>query len=212
MAFLLLNATPSAAVATNGTIAFTLPNASQWGQVSQQTGHKMYSRGLQALLSFDSGDFTLSASGATVTATYKGTSSIPANTLVELQLEAPGADNWISPEKFSYNVFDAYGNVRASIPHVLRVAFGAPAAASATAVVNAAARAGTVTTTYATPVVLDVPRTLAVKSSTTDTTQTVTMRGTDEFGVAVTEGSVRVLNVVNCESGGNPRSQHSGAP
>jgi hypothetical protein len=187
MAFLLLNATPSAAVATNGTIAFTLSDASQWGQVSQQTGHKMYSRGLQALLSFDAGDFTLSASGATVTATYKGTTSIPANTLVELQLDAPGPDNWISPETFTQNIKDAYGNVRATMPSVIRVSFGAPAAASATKVVNASARAGTVTTTYATPVVLDVPRTLAVKSSTTDTTQTVTVKGTDEYGVAITE-------------------------
>lgn len=189
MAFLLLNATPSAPVATNGTIAFTLSNASQWGQVSQQGGHKMYSRGLQALLSFDTGDFTLSASGATVTATYKGTTSIPANTLVELQLDAPGPDNWISPETFTQNIKDAYGNIRATMPNVARVAFGAPAAASATTVVNAAARTGANTlTTYTTPVVLDVPRTLAyVSSNVGDTTQTVTVRGTDEYGVALTE-------------------------
>lgn len=187
MSFVIVNNTPSAAVATGGTIAFALANASVLGQVKFEGNHVLYARGLQAQFAFP-GDFTISYSGSTATVTYNGTTSIPANTLVELQLETAGENNYLGVAGAPADkVSDILGNLRAVVARPVRVLFGAVAAASATAILNAAARAGTVKNTYATAVVNDVPRGLAVKSSTTDTTQTVTVFGTDEFGVAMSE-------------------------
>lgn len=184
MSFEILTVTPSSAVATNGTIAFTISPIANGGQFIYQGKHTAYAEGLQSNLTFPT-DFSLSLSGATLTLTYLGTTSIPAGTAVKLQLDLPGGDNYLASGPST--LYDAYGNFRGTTAGLFRLSFGAPAAASATAVVNASARAGTVTTTYTNPVVLDIPRTLAVKSSTTDTTQVVTVKGLDEYGVAVTE-------------------------
>jgi hypothetical protein len=187
MSFVIVNATPSSAVATGGTIAFALANASVLGQVKFEGNHVLYARGLQAQFAFPT-DFAIAYSGSTATVTYNGTTSIPAGTLVELQLESAGENNYLFKSTEPQDaVKDILGNIRATVARPVRVLFGAVAAASATAVVNAAARAGVVKNTYASAVVLDVPRGLAVKSSTTDTTQTVTVFGTDEFGVAMSE-------------------------
>ena len=191
MAFLSLNATPSAAVATNGTIAFTLANASLWGQVKNEGGHQMYSRGLQAMFNFNAGDFTLSASSTTVTLTYKGTSTIPANTLCELQLQTAGENNYLGDGKGTVLdqrevVKDAFGNIRANVARPIRVEFGAPATASATAILNAQALAVTTVVTLATPFIMDVPRGLTIKSSGADTA-VITFRGFDEYNVAMSE-------------------------
>jgi hypothetical protein len=188
MSFVIVNATPSAAVATGGTIAFALANSSTLGQVKLEGAHVLYARGLQAQFNFPN-DFTIAYSGSTATVTYNGTTSIPAGTLVELQLEQAGENNYLTVggSITGDTTKDILGNVRAVNARLQRVIFGAVAAASATAVVNASARAGTVKTTYATPVVLDVPRGLTVKSSTTDTTQTVIVFGIDEYGAAMSE-------------------------
>jgi hypothetical protein len=182
----------AAAVATNGTFTFSLANAADWGTVKLEGGHVLYAEGLQAAFTHPT-DFTLSASGATVTVTYKGTTSIPAGSVVRIQLETPGENNYLADGKGGLDArergADSLGNPRWSTAKLVRVFYGAPAAASATSVVNASARTGTNTlTTYASPVKLDAPRTLQYKSSNVgDTTQTVTVRGTDEYGVAVTE-------------------------
>jgi hypothetical protein len=188
MGFSIYYATPSAAVATGGTIAFALGNASNLGQVKFEGGHVLYARGLQAQFAFPN-DFTVAYSGSTATVTYNGTTAIPAGTLVELQLEQPGENSYltIGGSLVSDTLKDSLGNVRAVNARLQRVLFGAIAASSATAVLNAAARAGTVKNVYTTPVVLDVPRGLTVKSSTTDTTQTVIVFGIDEYGVAMSE-------------------------
>lgn len=184
MSFLVLEATPSAAVASAGTIAFTLANAAQWGQVKYQGAHKLYARGLQAVFTHPN-DFTVSASGATVTVTYNGSTSIPAGTLVKLQLEIPGEDSYATVAH-NESVKDYYDNVRAVTARPVRVLFGATAAGSATAILNAQALAVTTLQTLTTPYVMDAPRAVTIKSSGADTA-VITIRGYDEFGVAMSE-------------------------
>jgi hypothetical protein len=193
MAFRTYLTSVASAVATNGTFTFSLANAADWGQSKFEGAHYIYSEGLQRLLSFAAGDFTLSVSGTTVTVTYKGTTSIPAGSVLRIQLSTGGEQNYLfdgkGPLELKERGADYLGNPRWSAGKVVKVDFGAPAAASATAVVNAVARTGTNTlTTYATAVNLDAPRCLQYKSSNAgDTTQTVTARGLDEYGVAITE-------------------------
>jgi hypothetical protein len=189
MSFKVLTSTPSAAVASGGTLTFTLGNAAEWGQVKLEGGHFMFAEGLQAGFNFPV-DFSMSVSGATITVTYNGTTPLPAGKNVVLQLETPGENNYlfdgrgVLPEVGKDNL----GNIRWCTAKPVRVLIGNPAVASATAIVNAAARASALTTTYATVYVNDIPRALTVKSSNAgDTTQTITLRGTDEYGVAVTE-------------------------
>jgi hypothetical protein len=188
MSFKILTSAPSAAVATNGTMTFTLGNAAEWGQVKLEGAHVAFAEGLQASFNFPK-DFSLSVSGATVTLTYLGTTSLPAGKNVVLQLETPGENNYLVTEAFINNTRDYLGNLRTTLARPARVLIGNPAATSATAIVNAVARTGTNTlTTYAPAYVVDVPRTVTVKSSNAgDTTQTVIIRGLDEYGVAVTE-------------------------
>lgn len=68
--------------------------------------------------------------------------------------------------------------------YTLRQAFTAPAAASATAILNAHAADGSTQTPAAQP---DMARTLQYVSSGTDTTHTVTVNGTDVRGATIAE-------------------------
>jgi hypothetical protein len=131
---------------------------------------------------------SISWSSATATVTYNGTTTIPGGSVVKLQLETAGENNYLTTPRPDV-IKDVRGNIRSTAAALYRVLFGAVAAASATAIVNAAARTGTNTlTTYTTAFVMDVPRAATVKSSNAgDTTQTVILRGTDEFGVAMSE-------------------------
>lgn len=190
MGFQILNATPSSAVASGGTIAFTFGTNSDLGQVRFEGGHVLFAEGLGAQFNFPN-DFTISFSSLTATVTYNGTTSIPAGTLVKLQLETAGENNYLTslPSTLNEVTKDITGKIRSVNARLVRVLFGAIATASATAVVNAVARVGTnLLTTYTTPFVMDVPRNVQVVSSNAgDTTQTAILRGTDEFGVAMSE-------------------------
>lgn len=198
MGFKILSATPSAAVASAGTIAFTLGNAAEWGQVKLEGNHVLYAEGLQAGFNFPA-DFTVSASGATVTVTYNGTTSIPANTLVKLQLETPGENNYLGAANTDTNVVkDFYGNIRATTARPMRALIGNPAAGSATAILATTAVGDTAVHALTTVYVCDVPRVLTIKSSGADTA-VITIRGTDEFGQAVTEAMT--LNGTNAVNG-----------
>lgn len=187
MSFKIYTFSPASAVATGGTMAFVLGNAVELGQVKNEGNHVLFAEGLGAQFNFP-GDFTISFSVATATVTYNGSTTIPAGSIVKLQLETAGENNYLTqPQPLTTR--DYLGNIRCVQAALVRVLLGAPIAAAATTVVNAAARTGTnVLTTYAAPVVLDVPRTLQyISSSGSDTTQTVIARGTDEFGVAMSE-------------------------
>lgn len=177
---------PSAAVVSGGTIAFALPATQGLGLFKLNGGHKLNCRGLNTIFDFPK-DFTVSFSGSTATVTYNGVTSIPAGTEVQLQLEYAGDNDGRQLGINDWRSTEGQGRFMASLGNVALIHIGAPAVGAATTVVNAAARAAVGKTTYAAPVVLDVPRALTVKSSTTDTTQKVTIRGVDVYGQALSE-------------------------
>jgi hypothetical protein len=186
MAFAIVSATASAAIATNGTFTITAPSAAQVGAIKNKGGHTMVVRGLQGLFKFPA-DFTISWSGATGTVTYKGTTTIPAGSVIQVQLEMPGDDTNYPYHGKNVNQFDTMkGAYRGSFGEVFRVDFGAPAVSSTTALLTTTAVADTTLHTFTTPYVCDVPRNLQVVSSSTDTA-VITIRGYDEYGVAMTE-------------------------
>ena len=199
MAFKIYTFSPASAVATGGTMAFVLGNAVELGQTKFEGNHVLFAEGLGAQFAFPT-DFTVSFSGSTATVTYNGTTSIPAGSVVKLQLETAGENNYLTqPQPLTTK--DYLGNIRCVQSNLVRVLLGAPIAASATSLVNAAARTGTNTvTTYAAGTVNDVPRNMQYKSSNAgDTTQTVILRGLDEFGVAMSE--TITLNGTNAVNG-----------
>jgi len=187
MAFRIYSFSPASNVATGGTMAFVLGSASELGQVSLEGNHVLFAEGLGAQFAFP-GDFTVSFSGSTATVTYNGSTTIPAGSVVKLQLETAGENSYLTQPQ-PLTIKDYLGNIRTVQANIVRVLFGNIATASATSIVNAAARTGTNTlTTYAAGTVNDVPRTLQVTSSSAgDTTQTVIVRGLDEFAVAMSE-------------------------
>ena len=219
MSFVISKATTAAAVSASGTITFAYPSIPISGNPSypypfepnhvnanppppqplEQTsagdfqysnGHYAISSSNQARLVFGK-DFSLTfntpiASGITMTLSASFASTIPAGSVVTLQLEFVGQNDGA--------VFKVDSRIgRGSISPAAVIRFGSPLAAVTTGVVNAAAVAVTTVVTLGTAVVLDAPRNLTyVSSSAGDTTQTITVRGLDEFGNAMTE--VKTLN------------------
>lgn len=203
MAFTIVSTTASAAVATNGTFTVLAPSATLAGAIKNRGGHVMSIHAMAAIFSFPN-DFSVSWSGATGTITYLGTTTIPAGSKVDVQFELDGDDANYPYHNLNGNQVDTLTKAyRGSFGQVFKVDFGAPLAASATAVIATQALATTTlysfTAAQIVTATLDVPRTLAVKSSTTDTTQVVTVRGYDEYGVAVSESFT--LNGVTAVTG-----------
>ena len=188
MSFVIVSGAASAAVATNGTFTVNAPTATLAGAIKNRGGHTMVIHAMNALFNFPA-DFSVAWSGAVATITYLGSTTIPAGAIVQVQFEMDGDDINFPYHGINMNAADTVAKAfRGTIGSVYRVDFGAPLAASATAI--AATLASTVTTvqTLATPFVLDVPRALQVTSSSAgDVTQIVTLRGLDEYGVAMSE-------------------------
>lgn len=84
MAFDIIELVPSTAVATDGTMTFTYPsgNASRYAK----SGEVLVVSGLNNVLAQASDTFTLVYGASSVVVTYKDATSIPAGTLVTLQL------------------------------------------------------------------------------------------------------------------------------
>lgn len=84
MAFDIIELVPSTAVATDGTMTFTYPsgNASRYAK----SGETLVVSGLNNVLAQASDTFTLVYGASSVVVTYKDATSIPAGTLVTLQL------------------------------------------------------------------------------------------------------------------------------
>lgn len=187
MSFIFVNATPSAALATNGTQTFVFGSAADMQKARLMGGHVIYAEGIQSLLQFPK-DFSVSWSVATATVTYLGTTTIPAGTLMRGQFETGGENQYLTdyvPSVLKNNV----GSIRAINARWMNVKIGAPILGTATGVLAATAYTTLNLVTLATPVVLDVPRAVSVKSSSaSDTTPTViTIRGFDEYGAAMSE-------------------------
>ena len=101
----LASATPAAAVAQNGTITFSYPTGTTAGDFASY-GHKMFSRGLQKMFSQDEGTLSVSFGASDITLTYKGATSIPADTFVRAEFNIAGkADvpkDIVNPKRISF--------------------------------------------------------------------------------------------------------------
>lgn len=168
--------TTSAAVATNGTVAVNYPTNRTAGDY-RTLGHLAYARGLMNALAYGSG-FTLTFGTSSITFTYKGTTSIPAGTLVTLELDVVGSNISTTP-------YPPVSVKRANRDMILRMSLGAPAATSSNfLVVSASVSLGVAAVLAATT--MDVPRNVVAAWTNT---AIITIVGTDEYGVVMTEVS-----------------------
>lgn len=171
MASRIVRTTLSAAVASGATITFAYPDGFDEGSFRGVIGHTLWARGLMTTFYFPA-QFTI-AFGASVVVTYNGSTPIPANTEVALELQLPGATAGIN----------ATGGARATLVQPFLVDFGSPSTISTTVVLATTAVANGNLNTLAVPVVFDWPRAIQiVSSSASDTAVTVTVRGLDEYG------------------------------
>jgi hypothetical protein len=173
----IISVTPAAAVATNGTIA-SIPYPAGMGASSFAAwGHKAFIEGLQYLASSPI-DFTLTL-GATITFTWKGSTSIPAGTRVEIQVNIAGTQEFPAPLVGDDLVFAP----------IVKINLGAPVVADADGILDGVT-ATTTAQTYDTDDfiirTLDVPRNITATGSA-GSNHVVTISGTDEFGVAMSE-------------------------
>lgn len=196
MSFCTVSTTASSAVATSGTFTVSAPNIALVGAIKHTGGHYMVVRGMAAQFNFPA-DWSVSWSGLTGTITYLGATTIPAGSAVSVQFEYDGDDVNYPYHGKNSNQIDTSGAVtpayRGAFGQVFRVDFGAPATANATVFLATRALSTTtlVTLTAAEQVTAtsQIPRTLAVKSSSAadDNTKILTVRGYDEYGAAMTE-------------------------
>lgn len=183
---LISNTTVSSAVASGGTITFGYPtdgngDATDSGLFRSRTGHKLWVAGHQKLYGFVD-DFTLSFGTASITLTYNGSTTIPADSDVSLQLDMLGPDN----------VFDVQLPARVRETSVMTFDLGAPDTADADGV--CASQAGTAATAMTINGALasggvatfDVPRNVV---GAWTNTATLTVTGTDVYGVTIVETS-----------------------
>jgi hypothetical protein len=172
----------AAAVVQNGTFTVAYPTEPDGEPtdagdfVGSGLGHQAYFEGLQAFFTSPAG-FTVSF-GASITVTWLGATSIPANTIVNFQFERIGRDR-----NDPYG-FQAPDSATASLMYF---DLGSPATASSTAILATTGLLVTTLVALATPFSMDTPRNVVYVSSTTDTTQTITVRGFDVYGVPMSE-------------------------
>lgn len=84
-AFDTITVTPSADVATNGTVTFTYPAGRAKAEYAQ-AGEVLVANGLQSVLAVGAGAFSLSYGASSATLTYLGSTSLPAGKSLTLQL------------------------------------------------------------------------------------------------------------------------------
>lgn len=185
----------SSAVAPAGTFTVTTPVPYDTGRFQGGLGHVLEMNGspLQAPVGF-----SVSYSGNTVTITNKTTGTWAAGYGFTLQLNQPGdaafvgyGANSTTQTPLKYLSSPLVAPLAIASP-VAKINFGAPAAKSATAVLNASAAFQTVITN-----VLAAPVTglggcagralQVVSSSASDTAKTITIVGTDIYGVTLTQ-------------------------
>ncbi len=166
----------AAAVASGGTITFAYPSGYDEGSMRGTYGHTLYARGLMTTFLFPS-QFTI-AFGANPVVTYNGSTPIPAGTEVVLELYVPG----------EAQLTNGTSGSRVGVVQPYLIDFGSPSTISTTAVLATTAVANGNLNTLASPVVFDWPRAIQIVSSSgSDTAVTVTVRGLDEYGVAMTQ-------------------------
>jgi len=182
-------ATPASAVAQNGTITLSYPTDTTAGDYATH-GHRMFSEGLQAYFSQDAGTMSVSFGASDITVTYRGSTSIPANSRVSVELNVRGLGELAPPSLIGAN--------RTSYANIVRLELGAPDTADADGIVESQSltSAGVYSTlafngVYGDPygnayAVLDVPRNVVAAWTTT---AVMTVTGLDEYGDVVVESS-----------------------
>jgi|TARA_R100000084_G_scaffold73478_1_gene32924 hypothetical protein len=167
--------TLSGAVASAGTITVAYPDNTDAGHFTGATGHTMDAMGARFT---DPADISLSFGASDITLTYNGSTTIPAGTTVHIGLSQMGGDGVL-----------AEGN-RAVGSGLTVIRLGAPdtkdpngicesQTINTTGTINGALASGGVAT-------FDVPRNVVAAWTNT---ATITITGTDEYGVTVVETS-----------------------
>jgi len=189
MTFKVVTATPSAAVATAGTITLSYPADTTAGDFATH-GHYMVADGLQAKFSQDAGTMSVSFGASDITLTYSGSTSIPAGSRVTVNLNVRGLGVSAPPSLVDTK--------RMSHANIVRLELGAPDTADANGIVetqdltsagvySVLAFNGVYGDTYANAyAILDVPRNVVAAWTTT---AVLTVTGLDEYGDVIVESS-----------------------
>jgi len=196
MSFKTASVVLAAAVATNGTITVSYPAGTNKGTYTGAFKHKAFAEGLQANLAAPT-DFTVSFGSSNITVTYLGTTSIPANTKVMFQFDVIGKDRLYGYPSDPPTAQGAWLNQSKLAPNTQRIAgqlfmrelnLGSPAAGASNNLSTSAAvtAAGSGAVLLALAAALDVPRNIVAAWTNS---AVVTVRGTDEYGNAMTESS-----------------------
>lgn len=180
MSFKTAKVTLAAAVATNGTITVGYPAGTTAGHYAGTYAHKGFAEGLQATLAAPT-DFTVSFGASNITVTYKGTTSIPANTAVLFEFDMAGRNrsNVFNQNLVALNVTKALS--------LTEISLGSPVVGSSTALVaSQALLAATVAGATLAITALDVPRNVIAAWTGT---AVLTVTGKDVYGKVMTESS-----------------------
>ncbi len=194
MSFQKIEVSLASAVAANGTFTASYPTlttgyAATAGDFAAY-GHKMFCRGLQAMFTQDLGGMSVAFGASDITVTYRGSTSIPAGTIVDVSFNMAGPDDKQLP--------DISGMKRMNWDSTVFIDLGAPDTADADGILESQdlTAAGVYSTlafngVYGDPysntkAYLDVPRNV-VAAWTGAAILTVT--GKDEYGDIMVEKS-----------------------
>lgn len=193
MSFLIARFTTTAAVPKTGTFTIPYPLGTNIGSFVGVRSHFAFVQGHGTFVSSGirteqnaSGvlvniapGFSVTAQASNILITWLNDTPIPASTTVTFQLDLVGLDR---PIDGPIPVLDAARAIG------MYVRLGAPATASATAILATTAVSNANTVTLATPYRMDAARNIAyVSSNAGDTTQTITIKGMDRYDVPMTE-------------------------
>lgn len=186
-------ATVASAVAQNGNFTVSYPDGTSAGTFAAY-GHRMFARGLQRMFTQDAGEMSVSFGASNITVTYKGATSIPADTVVNVEFNIAGD---VDPQKDLVGS-DLVESKRVSFAPLMKIDLGSPDAADPNGIVESQdlTSAGVYSTlafngVYGDPynntkAVLDVPRNVVAAWSTA---AVLTVTGKDEYGNVMIESS-----------------------
>lgn len=185
MTFSTIRASLSAQVATGGTFDVTYPTSKDRGSFSLGTRHTLSALG-KIFTCPES--ITISFGSTAATITYNGASTIPAGSPVTVQLDEIGNSTPIvhgpSAQAIAHPATTALLNLGSpGAPAATAVAAAQAIAGAANAVLNGTLASGGVAVLNA----ITGRNVLAVSANAGDTTQTLTVTGTDMYGVAMRE-------------------------
>lgn len=176
-----IQTTLASAVADNGTFAIGYPSGTSAGNFTNGVNHYLLAMGGK-FNDFDSNGISLSFGASSITVTYKGSTTIPAGTVVTLHLDQAGD----ADEEFSASQLNKYSGVAVARGTILEVNLGSPVALNSSGLVALAATPASGTRTLI-ATSLDVARNVIAKSSGNDSALVATVTGEDIFGDTVVE-------------------------